>query len=68
MHIILVVVVMLVVLLLGRSMEQKMFRGDPARQASFRRLLYRWSWRAAAIALLLAIIAAVWLRNSGAAI
>ena len=62
MHVMVVVAVMLVVWLCGRSMEQKMFQGDPQRKEPFRRRLYAWSWRAAGIALVVAIVMATWLR------
>lgn len=63
MHVIVVVAVMLVVLLLGRSMEQRMFQDDPQRKEQFRRRLYAWSWRAAGVALVLAMLFVLWLRN-----
>jgi hypothetical protein len=62
MHVVVVIVVMLSVLLLGRSIEQKMFRGDAQRQARFRRRLQAWSGWAAAIAAVLAVIAVVCMR------
>jgi hypothetical protein len=67
MHVVVVIVVMLAVLLLGRSVEQQMFRGDAQRQARFRRRLQAWSWWAAAIAAVLAVIAVACLRATGAA-
>ncbi|WP_426687498.1 hypothetical protein [Rhodanobacter ginsengiterrae] len=55
---------MLIVLLLGRAMERKMFRGDPRRMERFRQRLHAWSWRAAGIALVLGILLALWLRGT----
>jgi ABC-type Fe3+ transport system permease subunit len=62
MHVVVVIVVMLAVLLLGRLVEQQMFRGDAQRQARFRRRLQAWSGWAAAIAAVLAVIAVVCMR------
>lgn len=67
MHVVLVVAVMLLVLWSGRGLEQRMFERDPARKAAFRHRLYAWNWRAAVIALLLAIVLAFWLRHGGSA-
>lgn len=61
MHVVAVIVVLLTVLL-GRSIEQKMFRGDAQRQDRFRRRLQAWSGWAAAIAAVLAVIAVVCMR------
>jgi len=66
MHVVVVIVVMLSVLLLGRSIEQQIFQDDAQRQARFRRRLQVWSWWAAAIAAVLVVIAVACMRAMGA--
>jgi hypothetical protein len=61
--IVLIGVVMLVVLLVAPAVERKMFQGDPQRKQQFRRRYYLWSFRAAGIALVLAILWVVYLRT-----
>lgn len=62
MHVVVIVLVMLVTLLAGRAIERKIFLDDPQQKRQFRRRLYGWSFRAAGVALVLAILWVVYLR------